>query len=203
MAKEGGKCKQWQILFSCAPKSLWTVTAAMKLKDTCSLEGKLSETSLCWQKVCVVRAIIFPAVILGCESWTIKKHWRIDVFELQCCIKLLRVPWTARRSHQSILKEINTEYSLEELMLKLKLCISALTTWCDELTWENTLWKIEGKRKRGRQRMKWLDNSTDSMDVNLCKLQEIVEDKGALHATVHEVSKSQTWLNNNNNFRMD
>ena len=147
MAKEGGKCKQWQILFSCAPKSLWTVTAAMKLKDTCSLEGKLSETSLCWQKVCVVRAIIFPAVILGCESWTIKKHWRIDVFELQCCIKLLRGPWTARRLNQSIRKEINLEYSLEGLRLKLKLQYFGYLMWrADSL---EKPWCWEKLRARG------------------------------------------------------
>ena len=124
----------------------------------------------------------------GCESWTIKKAecQRIDAFELWCEKRLLRVPWTARRSNQSILKEINPDYSLEGLMLKLKLqCFGHLM-----------LGKIEGRRRRGRQRTRWLDGITDSMGMNLSKFWEVVEDIGTWLAVVHGVAKSQTQLNN-------
>ena len=124
-------------------------------------------------KICLVKIMVFPVVIYGCESWTIKKakHWRIDAFELWCWRRLLRAPWTARRSNQSILKEINPEYSLAGLMLKLKLQYFGHLMW-KAYSFEKTLMlgKIEGRRRRGRQRMRWLDGITDSTDMNLSKL---------------------------------
>ena len=123
------------------------------------------------------------------------EHQRTDAFELQCWRRFLRVPWTARRANQSILKEINPEYSLEGLMLKLKLQhFGHLMHRANSLEKTLMLGKIEGRRRRGRQRMRWLDGITDSMDMNLSKLQDIVEDRGAWNATVHGVTKSQTQL---------
>ena len=212
---DGRKWKQWQIFLG--SKIPVDSDCSHEIKR-CLLLGRKAMTKLdsilisrditLLTKVQIVKAMVFPVVMYGCESWTIEKTecWRTDAFELSCWRRLLRVPWTARRSNQSILKEISPNYSLQGLILKLKLqCFGHMMQRVNSLEKTLMLGKIEGRRRKAQQRMRWLDGIINSMNISLSKLWELVQYRKSWHATFHGVIKSQAWLsdwtttNNNNN----
>ena len=197
--------KQWQTIFlgskitadgDCSHEIKWCLLLGRKAMTNLDSILKSRHITLL-TKVHVVKAVIFPVVMYGCKSWTIKKveHRRTDASELWCWRRLLRVPWAARRSKQWILMGISPEYSLEGLILKLNLhYFGHVMKRADSLEKTLMVGKLEGRRKRGWQRMRWLDGITDTMDMDLSKLQGLMMDRGAWYAAPHSISKSQTWL---------